>query len=46
MYKNVSSDKQTVTKQEYDTVLKERDEYRKIALELKEYIQDIRGDAV
>lgn len=46
MYKNVSSDNQTVTKKEYDILRQERDEYRQIALELKKYIQEIRGDAV
>ena len=42
MYENVKSETITISKEEYDTLKRERDEYRSVALDLSRIL---RGDS-
>ena len=45
MYENVKSETITISKEEYDTLKHEREEYRNIALELGEICRQLKGDS-
>ena len=45
MYENVKSETITISKEEYDTLKHEREEYRNIALGLGELCRQLRRDA-
>lgn len=46
MYENVKSETITISREEYDTLKRERDEYRSVALDLGEIFRNLkRGDS-
>lgn len=46
MYENVKSETITISREEYDNLKRERDEYRSIALDLGEFCRALkRGDS-
>ena len=43
MYENVKSETITISREEYDTLKRERDEYRNVALDLGELCRTLKG---